>query len=257
MGVDKFDLSSLVAAAEPRENIITSKHSSFADTDSNSTQIRCAICGTPDTDARKLAIGYANPVCKACDELAVNKEGAEPWTGWKPGNEPESEPGVIQLSPDQGENPVYIAGVKCWRRYRFGGHVTRRDAFDCDSLEQFQQKHRIDGEWIHAFNSPKPNGVSLSKEVYQQLRDREQEVQSLRDELDRINEEDSAELRFEDIQQRVETIGGKLPRQVEKEVDGEGVSIKEYATSVRSALAWTEHNRQDFVGLHRRYFESE
>ena len=256
MGVDKFDLSSLVAAAEPRENIITSKHSAFADTDSETTQIRCAICGTPDTDAHKLAIGYANPVCKACDELAVNEEGAEPWTGWKPGNEPESEPGVIQLSPDQGENPVYIAGVKCWRRYRFGGHVTRRDAFDCDSLEQFHQKHRIDGEWIHAFNSPKPNGVSLSKEVYQQLRDREQEVQSLRDELDRIIEEDSTELGFEDIQQRVQTIGGKLPRQVEKEVDGEEVSLKEYATSVRSALAWTEHNRQDFLGLHRRYFES-
>jgi len=256
VGIDEFDLSSLVAAAEPRDNILTSKQPSFADSDSDTTQIRCAICGTPDTDAHKLALGYANPVCKECDELAVNQQGTEPWAGWKPGNEPDSEPGVIQLAPDQGENPVYIAGVKCWRRYRFGGHVTRRDAFDCDSLEEFQQKHRIDGEWIHAFNSPKPEGVALSKDVYRQLRDREQEVQSLRDTLDGILEGDRTDLSLEDLQEQVQTIGGELPNQVHKEVSSDEVSLEEYATSVSHALAWTERTRQDSLGLYKRYFES-
>jgi hypothetical protein len=41
------------------------------------------------------------------------------------------------------DNPVYVAGVKCWRRYWMGGWVTRRDAFDCDSIEEFHDLHRV------------------------------------------------------------------------------------------------------------------
>lgn len=256
MELEKFDLSSLVAAAEPRKKILTSELPAFADSLSDNTQIRCAICGTPNVDAHNLPVGYANPVCGPCDELAVNKKRSEPWTGWKPGNEPESEPGVIQLAPDQGENPVYIAGVKCWRRYRFGGHITRRDAFDCDSLEEFQQKHRVDGEWIHTFNTSKPDGVNLSKRVYHQLRDRRQEVQNLREELDSILEHSSSDRSIKNIKQQVQSIGGKLPNQVEKELDNSELeSLKEYATSVRTALWWIEDDRQNLFELHRRYFE--
>lgn len=81
---------------------------------------KCAIC---EEETRSAPDGE-DYVCKRCDRKAVNKDGETPWTGFKPGNRPETEDGVIRLSPDQGENPVFIDGHKCKRRYRFGGHVT-------------------------------------------------------------------------------------------------------------------------------------
>ncbi|MFC6953484.1 hypothetical protein [Halorubellus litoreus] len=110
----------------------------------------CAICGEPfegyDPD---FASNYANLVCDACDERAVTEEAARP----KHGNEyldrdsiVEKEDGTnaIRLDPDVGDNPVFIDGEKCWRRYRFGGWITRRDDHDCSSIEEFHEKHRDD-----------------------------------------------------------------------------------------------------------------
>lgn len=81
----------------------------------------CAICGNdrtvPDTDF----------VCKQCDQRAVNEDGDRPWHGHPPGEEPEPQDGIIQMGPDIGENPVFIDGQKCWRRYRFGGWLTKLD----------------------------------------------------------------------------------------------------------------------------------
>ncbi|MFC4407985.1 hypothetical protein [Haloarchaeobius iranensis] len=98
----------------------------------------CPVCGggvEGSTDT------YVNLVCDDCDDRAVNKNGDEPWHGWPPGEEPESEDGTIQMAPDRGENPVFIDGKKCWRRYRFGGWVTMYDEHDCDSLEEFYEAH--------------------------------------------------------------------------------------------------------------------
>lgn len=115
----------------------------------------CSICGSklPDGD---FALNYPNFVCDECNSTAVNEDGETPWHGWPPGEEPESEPGVIQMVPDHGENPVYINGIKCWRRYRFGGHIAFRDTFDCDTLGEFYDAHEKEDGFFQIYNSPKP-----------------------------------------------------------------------------------------------------
>lgn len=90
-------------------------------------QETCAICGdsfdqyTPD-----FASDYPNLVCVHCDQEATNDSGDEPFH---------------KDRIDRGENPVFIDGQQCWRRYRFGGWITLRDDHDCDDLEEFYDKH--------------------------------------------------------------------------------------------------------------------
>lgn len=100
----------------------------------------CPICGG---DGGGTSGSYPNVVCEECDERAVNQDGEEPWHGWPPSEKPESDDDVIQMPPDDGENPVFIDGQKCWRRYRFGGWVTMMDEHDCDSLKEFYEKHDV------------------------------------------------------------------------------------------------------------------
>jgi len=100
----------------------------------------CPICGSKGGGNDST---YPNLVCDECDERAVNEEGMEPWHGWPPGEEPESEDGTTRMAPDRGENPVFIDGKKCWRRYRFGGWVTMMDEHDCDSIDEFYEKHGV------------------------------------------------------------------------------------------------------------------
>lgn len=157
MSDHRLNKERLVDSAVPPEQVLIAAETPPEER----TTSRCSICGCRQDAVSGLPIGYSNPVCQECDTLAVNEAGEPPWTGYPPGERPESKSGVIQLEPDHGQNPVYIAGVKCWRRYRFGGWVTRRDAFDCDSLEEFRELHRIDGGPIHAFNVAQPEGVSL------------------------------------------------------------------------------------------------
>lgn len=114
-GGEGFNLTGLVSEAEPPDRVITSdRYGTSPDGDSSEQVVRCAICGTPESQAPYLPVGYANPVCDDCDELAMGEGGETPWTGWRPGEKPDSKPGVIQMPPDTGENPVY---TRCKQDY--------------------------------------------------------------------------------------------------------------------------------------------
>jgi ADP-ribosyl-[dinitrogen reductase] hydrolase len=111
-------------------------------------QPECAICGNAfEAHDPGFASRYANLVCEHCDERAVTTDEKRPehgaeYVGKEPVSEKEDGTTVIEMAPDVGDNPVYVDGIKCWRRYRFGGWITRRDDHDCDSLEEFQYTHR-------------------------------------------------------------------------------------------------------------------
>jgi len=68
-------------------------------------------------------------VCRGCDERAVNVDGDMPeWDSMA----------------DSGENPVFIDGYRCWRRYRFGGYVTMRDLWNGETLGEFYDNTAAD-----------------------------------------------------------------------------------------------------------------
>ena len=126
------------------------------DQEANTGQIAfCSICGATLPDP-EFALNYPNFVCDDCNQTAVNEDGETPWHGWPPGDEPVTESGVIQMVPDRGENPVYIDGIKCWRRYRFGGHIAFRDTFDCETLAEFYGRHERENGYLQAYNTPNP-----------------------------------------------------------------------------------------------------
>lgn len=103
---------------------------------------KCCICGVVDVSS-----DYPNMVCRECDSRALNKDTKKArHCGEYPdfirgAKEHLNKTGALFLPPDDGDNPVFIDGIKCWRRYRFGGWVTMRDNYDCNSLEEFYEKH--------------------------------------------------------------------------------------------------------------------
>lgn len=262
MTPEQFDLSRLVPATQPPEDVISSdrygpkedQESEVDEVESGPT-LRCSICGTPEEQTMFLPVGYANPVCGDCDDLAVDSSGEPPWVGWKPGNAPDREPGVIPIAPDAGANPVYIAGAKCWRRYRFGGHVTRRDAFDCNSVEEFYERHRNEPRWIHAFNTAQPAGVDVSREEYDYLSSHIEEVEAdlahVANMAEGIVKGSPTDTKIrclqESIEQLDEQVQGRLPER-------EGMGVEEYAEAVLRAAKYERKREKLFLELCKRYY---
>ena len=96
------------------------------------TNNHCSICNGKLGYSESFIQRYPNLVCKKCDEKAVSKKntlakhGGEDPHFIKESNEKWAKEGKLVLPADGGDNPVYIEGKKCWRRYRFGGWVTMR-----------------------------------------------------------------------------------------------------------------------------------
>lgn len=82
---------------------------------------QCAICGTALAEPYA---SYPRAVCPACDARALNVHG-------RPARHiiqsvPAEEAGQYAFT-DDGDNPVFIDGIRCTRRYKFGGWVSMRD----------------------------------------------------------------------------------------------------------------------------------
>lgn len=99
---------------------------------------RCAICAMLH-DNPDFASIYLTMVCGVCGARAVNEEGVPPDHG-STNFHARGDVLVIENRGDDGDNPLFIDGRKCWRRYRFGGYITLRDMWDSPDLSKFYEQ---------------------------------------------------------------------------------------------------------------------
>jgi len=97
--------------------------------------MKCSICKQNISDE---FLQYNNIVCLECDKKALCKDDNKAKHMIHKIKSPTMSD---YLEIDDGDNPVYIEGLKCWRRYKFGGWVTMLDPYDCDSIEEFYKKN--------------------------------------------------------------------------------------------------------------------
>ncbi len=84
---------------------------------------RCSICGR-----EPVGEDFPGAVCRRCDALALNDAARPAWA--------DADAGC-------GDNPVFIEGAQCWRRYSRGGWVTMRDEHNCRDYSEFCRRHGL------------------------------------------------------------------------------------------------------------------
>ena len=84
---------------------------------------RCSICG-------REPVGDYLPrlLCPRCDAMALN-DAARPARGAADGS--------------RGDNPVFVGGKQCWRRYALGGWETMLDLDNCRDYYEFCKQNDL------------------------------------------------------------------------------------------------------------------
>ncbi|MFC1528024.1 hypothetical protein ACFL5D_04720 [Candidatus Neomarinimicrobiota bacterium] len=82
-----------------------------------------------------ISKNYYKMICHSCDSKALNKSGKK--SKYLDEYYPVE---VFPFGSDDGDNPVFWDGQKCWRRFKFGGYVTIMYDLDCDTLEDFYDR---------------------------------------------------------------------------------------------------------------------
>jgi hypothetical protein len=86
----------------------------------------CRICDVPHED-QEFGENYRNYlICDVCGRRAVTANGKEPYHDG---------------GSDDGDNPLFIDGIKVWRRYKFGGYIDLLDEHDCEEVMEYYRKH--------------------------------------------------------------------------------------------------------------------
>lgn len=102
--------------------------------DDRSTFLTCPICQA--SLSPKWIFGYFpwRSICFNCDAEAVDADGKLAESGGLMAYPPDSPYSGMHFSYEGSANPVWVRGIKCFRRYKFGGHMTFL----------FDEEHRVE-----------------------------------------------------------------------------------------------------------------
>ena len=84
---------------------------------------RCSICGR-----EPVGDDFPRLVCPRCDAMALNDA---------------ARPAEAAADGSRGDNPVFVEGKQCWRRYAMGGWATMLDVDNCRDYYEFCRRNEL------------------------------------------------------------------------------------------------------------------